>query len=52
MLSFQENEAIETILMFYMFMIWNQIYARQLLLKRTTVVCFISLMNTMMYSMG
>ena len=32
MISFQENKAIETIPMFYMFIIWNQIYARELLL--------------------
>ena len=30
MISFQENEAIETILMFYMFIIWNQIYVMSL----------------------
>ena len=34
MISFQENEAIETILMFYMFIIWNQIYVMKLLLVR------------------
>lgn len=30
MISFQENEAIETILMFYMFIIWDQIYVMEL----------------------
>ena len=34
MISFQQNEAIETILMFYMFIIWNQIYVMKLLLVR------------------
>ena len=42
MISFQENQAIETIRMFYMFIIWNQIYVRELLLyNRHCLVHFI-----------
>ena len=37
MISFQENEAIETIQMFYMFIIWNQIYVMELLIYRCLV---------------
>ena len=37
MISFQENEAIETIQMFYMFIIWNQIYVMELLLYNRQV---------------